>query len=332
MRRLRHAFALVLALALVLPASALADPIVIAHRGASGYLPEHTLVAQALAVGQGADFVEQDVVLSRDGVPLVLHDLTLNAVTDVAARFPERARADGRFYVIDFDLAEIRTLRVRERVDPATGWPAFPDRYPPGSTPFGIATLAESIALVQGLEATLGRPIGIYPELKRPAWHREHGQDLSRAVLDVLRSHGYGGANDTRLFLQSFDWAETRRLRRELGYAGPLVQLIGQNNWPDAAGTDYPALLTAAGLAELAGTVDAIGPFIGLVIDDRGRDTGLAAEARARGLAVHAYTLRADNLPRWAADMSMLVTRLVDVGVTGLFTDHPDLARQAIEN
>lgn len=330
MRRLRHVLALMLALAL--PASALADPLVIAHRGASGYLPEHTLVAQALAVGQGADFVEQDVVLSRDGVPIVLHDLTLDEVTDVAAQFPGRARADGRFYAIDFDLAEIRSLRARERVHPVTGRQVFPGRFPPGPTPFGIATLAESIALVQGLEATLGRRIGIYPELKRPAWHREQGQDLGRAVLDVLRAHGYGAANDTRLFLQFFDWAETRRLRHELGYAGPLVQLIGRNNWPDAAGTDYPALLTAEGLAELARTVDAIGPFVGLVIDDAGLETGLVANARAHGLAVHAYTLRADQLPRWAADMTALVTRLVDAGVSGLFTDHPDLTRLALED
>ncbi len=311
--------------------SARAEPLVIAHRGASGYLPEHTLAAQAMAVGQGADFVEQDVVLSRDGVPIVLHDLTLDVVTDVAERFPGRAREDGRFYAIDLDLAEIRMLGLRERVDPATGEPVFPARFPPADLPFGIVTLAESIALVQGLEATTGRPIGIYPEIKRPAWHRAEGQDISRIVLELLAAHGYGAAGDPRLFLQSFDWAETQRIRHELGYAGPLVQLIGQNHWPDAAETDYDALLTPAGLAELGQTVDGIGPFIGLVVDETGRDTGLAARAATHGLAVHVYTLRADRLPGWATDMDALTRRLVLAGVDGLFTDHPDLTRRALE-
>jgi glycerophosphoryl diester phosphodiesterase len=184
---------------------------------------------------------------------------------------------------------------------------------------------------VQGLEASTGRSIGIYPEIKRPAWHRDQGHDISRIVLDLLDSYGYGAAGDARVYLQCFDWAETQRLRHELGYAGPLVQLIGRNNWPDAAGTDYPALLTTAGLAELARTVDAIGPFIGLVVDDQGRPTSLAERAAAHGLAVHAYTLRADRLPGWADDMATLTSRLVEVGVTGLFTDHPDRTRRALE-
>jgi glycerophosphoryl diester phosphodiesterase len=330
MSRLFSAIAAAALAVLLCAGTAQAEPLVIAHRGASGYLPEHTLAAQAMAVGQGADFIEQDVVLSRDGVPLVLHDLTLDAVTDVALRFPGRARDDGRFYAIDFDLAEIRTLRVRERVDATTGDPAFPKRFPDLPVPFRVATLADSIALVQGLEASTGRVIGIYPEIKRPAWHRAEGQDISRIVVDLLAAHGYGAAEDGRLFLQCFDWAETRRIRHELGYAGPLVQLIGRNSWPDAAGTHYLALLTTPGLDELARTVDAIGPFIGLVIDESGRDTSLAARARAHGLAVHAYTLRADRLPGWAGDMAVLTTRLVEAGVGGLFTDHPDQTRRAL--
>jgi glycerophosphoryl diester phosphodiesterase len=326
-----HLAALLLAIAALLwigPAAA--EPLVIAHRGASGYLPEHTLAAQALAVGQGADFIEQDVVLSRDGVPLVLHDITLDTVTDVAERFPDRARADGRYYAIDLDLAEIRTLEVHERRDPATGEPVFPARFPPGRARFAVATLAESIELIQGLEVTVGRRIGIYPEIKRPAWHRAEGQDISRVVLAVLAAYGYGAAGDERLYLQCFDWAETRRIRHELGHAGPLVQLIGRNDWADAAGTDFAALLRPEGLAELGRTVDAIGPLIGLVIDDGGRSTGLVEAAMAHGLAVHAYTLRADRLPGWADDMASLSMVLAEAGVGGLFTDHPDLTRQAV--
>lgn len=328
---MRGAF-LAAAVTLLAAGIALAQPLVIAHRGASGYLPEHTLAAQAMAVGQGADFIEQDVVSSRDGVPVVLHDIVLDTVTDVATRFPDRARADGRFYVIDFDLAEIRTLQAQERVDAATGKPVFPSRFPASGVPFAVPTLADSIELVQGLEATTGRRIGIYPEIKRPAWHRAQGQDISRIVLDLLEAYGYGAAGDARLFLQCFDWAETRRIRHELGYAGPLVQLIGQNSWADAAGTDYPALLTTEGLRELAMTVDALGPFIGLVIDDQGRPSSLVERAAAHGLDVHAYTLRADRLPGWAGNMTSLTRRLVEAGVGGLFTDHPDQTRRALED
>jgi glycerophosphoryl diester phosphodiesterase len=312
-----------------LPARA-ADPLVIAHRGASGYLPEHSRAAQVMAVGQGADFVEYDIVLSRDGVPLVLHDITLDGVTDVAARFAGRARDDGRYYAIDFDLAELRALELVERFDPASGAVIFPGRFPGGPGGFSIVTLDQAIQLVQGLEASLGRAIGIYPEIKRPAWHREQGQDISRIVLETLDAHGYGAADDPRLYLQCFDWAETRRIRHELGYVGPLIQLLGRNAWADAAGTDYPALATNDGLATLARTVDGIGPFIGLVLDDAGRSTGLAERAAAHGLAVHAYTLRADALPGWAADMASLTRRLVEAGVGGLFTDHPDRTLEAL--
>ena len=323
------AFGLWLALALS-AAAAPEDTLVIAHRGASGYLPEHSLAAQAMAVGQGVDFVEYDIVLSRDGVPVVLHDITIDTVTDVAARFPGRARDDGRFYAIDFDLADLRSLAMVERFDPATGEAVFAGRFPQGRARFSIVTLDEAIDLVQGLEVSTGRSIGIYPEIKRPAWHRDEGQDISRIVLATLAAHGYGAAGDPRLYLQCFDWAETRRIRHELGYAGPLIQLIGRNTWPDAAGTDYLALATSEGLASSALTVDGIGPFIGLVIDDAGRPTGLAERAAAHGLAVHAYTLRADALPGWAGDMATLTSRLVAAGVSGLFTDHPDRTLRAL--
>lgn len=315
---------------LLCPATVLADALVVAHRGASGYLPEHTAEAQAMAVGQGADFVEYDVVLSRDGVPVVLHDLTLDTVTDVASRYPGRARPDGRFYVIDFDLAELATLRVLERFDPRTNQPVFPDRFPQRLGAFRITTLADAIDLVQGLERSTGRAIGIYPEIKRPAWHRREGQDISRIVLDTLTAAGYGAANDDRLYLQCFDWAETQRIRRELGYQGHLVQLIGRNAWDDAAGTDYGALLTDRGLAELARTVQGIGPFIGLLVDAAGSPTDLGARAGAVGLDLHAYTVRADALPGWAPDLATLVDGLLAAGATGVFTDHPDQVLAAL--
>jgi glycerophosphoryl diester phosphodiesterase len=178
-------------------AAAQAAPIVIAHRGASGYLPEHTLEAKALAHGQAADFIEQDVVLTKDDVPVVLHDVHLDAVCDVADRFPERRRDDGRFYALDFTLTELRALRFSERRDPQTGRQVFPGRFPAGMGTFRIATLAEELEFLAGLDRSTGRRTGIYPEIKQPAWHRREGHDISPLVLDVLRKHGFATKDDS---------------------------------------------------------------------------------------------------------------------------------------
>jgi glycerophosphoryl diester phosphodiesterase len=312
-----------------------AEPVIVAHRGASGYLPEHTLEAKALAYGLGADYIEQDVVLSQDGVPVVLHDIHIDTVTDVAKRFPERARADGRYYAIDFALAELKTLTVNERIDLKTGQPVFADRFPLARSRFEIPTLAEEIELVQGLNRSTGRAVGIYPEIKHPAWHRAEGQDIARIVIETLARHGYDGEDDLA-YLQCFDWAETRRIRAELGYQGRLVQLIGLNDWADAAGTDYDALLTEAGLAEVAAVADGIGPRLEYVVagaDAAGAPqlTDLVETAHRLGLAVHPFTFRADALPKFAPSFDWLVeTVVVQAGADGLFTDHPDRARAAL--
>jgi glycerophosphoryl diester phosphodiesterase len=305
--------------------------IVIAHRGASGYLPEHTLAAKAAAHAMGADYIEQDVVLSKDGVPVVLHDVQIDTTTDVAARFPGRARADGRFYAIDFTLAELRTLAVTERFDPQTGAPAYPGRFPKGASAFGIPTLAEEIELIQGMNRSTGRTVGIYPEIKAPAWHRAEGQDISRIVLEVLARYGYREQADP-VVVQGFDWQETRRIRAELGYRGRLVQLIGENRWREAPGTDYDHLRTAQGLAEIAAVADGIGPWMAQIVRGRASDgtpevTDLVARAHAAGLIVHPYTFRADALPDYAASFEeVLELFLLELGVDGVFTDHPDRA------
>jgi glycerophosphoryl diester phosphodiesterase len=169
--------------------------IVIAHRGASGYLPEHTLEGAALAHAMGVDYIEQDVVLTRDDALIVLHDLYLDAVTDVTERFPGRRRDDGRHYVIDFSLAEIRSLRVHERTGP-DGAPAFPGRVTDDQRSFRVPTLDEEIQLIQGLNRTTGRDVGLYVEPKAPAWHRAEGKDLVLAVLHLLARHGLTGASD----------------------------------------------------------------------------------------------------------------------------------------
>jgi len=156
--------------------------IVIAHRGACGYLPEHTLEAKAMAYGMGADYIEQDVVLTRDDRAVVLHDIHMDTVTDVAKAFPDRKREDGRYYAIDFTLDEIKKLHVTERMDLETGKPVFPGRFPAGKSGFRVPTLEEEIELIQGLNKSTGKDVGIYPEIKSPAWHRSEGKDISKAA------------------------------------------------------------------------------------------------------------------------------------------------------
>jgi glycerophosphoryl diester phosphodiesterase len=313
----------IMVLATLAAAAAQAAPIVIAHRGASGYLPEHTLEAKALAHGQAADFIEQDVVLTKDDVPVVLHDVHLDAVCDVADRFPERRRDDGRFYALDFTLAELRTLRFSERRDPQTGRQVFPGRFPAGTGTFRIATLAEELEFLAGLDRSTGRRTGIYPEIKQPAWHRREGHDISPLVLDVLRKHGFATKDDS-CFLQCFDADEVQRLLRELGWEGRLVQLVGEA----PAGATGPAdpLLADGVLAGLAATVDGIGPPLDRVIGRDGRPTGLVAAAHRAGLVVHAYTFRRDKLPAFATDADEALRVLFDeAGIDGLFSDFPDL-------
>ena len=125
------------------------DKLIIAHRGASGYLPEHTLESKALAYGMGADYLEQDLVLSRDDIPVVIHDIHLDEVTDVAQVYPERKREDGRFYVIDFDFEELLKLRVTERFNRETGESVYPDRFPQGSSTFKLHSLQQEIEALQ---------------------------------------------------------------------------------------------------------------------------------------------------------------------------------------
>lgn len=308
-------------------------PLVIAHRGASGYLPEHTLAAKALAHGMGADYVEQDVVLTRDDHAVVLHDIHLEAVTDVAEAFPERARPDGRFYVIDFDLAEIRRLHVTERRDPETGEAVYPGRFPGSRSTFRIPTLAEEIELIQGLNVSTGRSVGVYPEIKAPAWHRGQGKDISRIVLETLARYGYREKGDLA-YVQCFDPQEAARLRRELGCRLKLVQLIGDDSGRES-GADYVAMRTPAGLQRVAAYADGIGPWLPHVVEGRDEDghwriTSLVRDAHALGLEVHPYTLRQDALPDYVADFEALLrVFLVDVGVDGVFTDFPDRARRA---
>ncbi|MBX3443984.1 MAG: glycerophosphodiester phosphodiesterase [Planctomyces sp.] len=300
---------------------------VIAHRGASGYLPEHTSEAKALAHAMEADFLEQDVVLTQDDIPVVLHDIHLDTVTDVATRFPGRQRDDGRFYVLDFTLDELSRLQVTERIDLKTGRAVYPNRFPAWSGEFRISTLRDELALIAGLNRSTGRSAGIYPELKLPAWHRGEGRDLAAAVLRELSAAGYRDAS-ANVFVQCFDAAELRRLREELGCTLPLVQLIGENRWADAR-DDFERMCAADGLAELARTVQGIGPGLNRVIAAGGAATELTSRAHDAGLVVHPFTVRADALPAGFDSLDDLHAALFEAaGVDGVFTDFPDRTRQ----
>lgn len=305
--------------------------IIIAHRGASGYVPEHTLAAKILAHEMGADFIEQDVVLSRDGVPVVLHDIYLDAITNVATAFPGRARKDGKFYVIDFDVAELKSLQVHERTDPKTGKARFEGR--PSMTPenLHVATLSEEIEVIQGLNKAGQKNVGLYTEIKSPAWHRQQGKDISPVILATLAKYGYTRRSNN-IFIQCFDPSELQRIRTELASDLKLVQLIGENDGNEAE-ADFDRMRTAAGLSQVAIYADGIGPAIDHIInmDDAGAIslTGLVDEAHKYGMQVHAYTVRKDALPGYVSSFDELMELLfVRAGVDGVFTDFPDLAVQ----
>jgi glycerophosphoryl diester phosphodiesterase len=304
-------------------------PVIIAHRGASGYLPEHTLRAKALAYTMGADYLEQDVVATRDDELVVLHDIHLDRVTDVVSQYSGRARADGRYYVRDFTLDEIKQLKVHERTN-ADGTPVYPDRSKPSDEVFHVHTFAEELTFIAALQADQGRPVGIYPEIKRPAWHRNEGVDITPLFLAVLREFGYESHGDA-VYVQCFDDQELIRIR-DVHHCGlKLIQLIGENEWGEAD-TDYDRLRSADGLKQLAERVDGIGPWINHLYHQRpgGRieESGLVARAHGEGLAVHPFTFRKDDLPPGFESFAELMGFAVDeLSIDGLFTDFPDLAK-----
>jgi glycerophosphoryl diester phosphodiesterase len=297
------------------------DQIVIAHRGASGYLPEHTLPAYALAYAMGADYIEPDLVMTSDGVLIALHDIHLESTTTAEEVFPERARGDGRWYAADFTLAEIKTLEAHERAN-ADGSPVFPERFRIDSKGFEVPTLREVVELVQELNRITGCTVGIYPETKEPAFHDAAGLPLEKELLAVLSEYGYEG-RDALVFIQSFDPNNLQELRFSLGTDLPLVQLISDSSEQDP-------LVTPEGIEFIATYADGIGPSKSRIEDGDGNsveDNALVRMAHAQGLRVHPYTFRADALPPAYDDFQEELRRFYfQYGVDGLFTDQPNLA------
>jgi len=371
-----HAVRLALTLAfaaLAIPQSTAADavrtasamtPIVIAHRGASGYRPEHTLAAYELAIAMGADFIEPDLVMTKDGVLIARHENALaivdgntgeitEATTNVhtLAQFAARRATklvDGKtltgWFAEDFTLAEIKTLRARERIPKQRpGNTAHDDQYP-------IPTLQEVIALAQSRSKALGRTIGIYPETKHPSYHASVGLTMEDALVRVLAANGWNDAA-APVYIQSFESHNLRYLRSITKLR--LVQLLDARGSPwdlEARGDTrtYADLATAAGLREIATYAQGVGPNKNLVIrrnaDGRlAKPTTFVRDAHAAGLVVHPWTFRTENTflpadyrrganPADLGDGAGEIAQFIAAGVDGFFTDHADVGVAAVKS
>ncbi len=331
-------------------------PIVIAHRGASGYLPEHTLAAYFVAAEQGADFLEPDLVMTRDGVLVARHENEIGGTTDVAQR-PEfaarrtRKQIDGQpvegWFTEDFTLAELKSLRARERLPELRRGNTRFDGM------FDVPTLTEIIALAQSIDARRaaaareqGRPppprIGLYPETKHPSYFLQIGLAMERPLVAALLAAGYRERDDP-VFIQSFETANLRALRSSTRLR--LVQLMEARGRPydlvaHGDRRSYADLAAVAGLEQIATYADAIGVEKDMIIPrnaagDLGQPGALVPAAHAHGLQVHAWTFRAENrfLPHAlrrgssdadTGDLEAEIAAFLAAGVDGFFTDQPD--------
>jgi len=302
-------------------AAAASGPLVIAHRGASGYRPEHTLESYRLAIEMGADFIEPDLVPTKDGVLIARHENEIGSTTDVAARFPDRKRTktvDGQsltgWFTEDFTLAEIKTLRARERL-------AFRSHTYDGQ--FAVPTFDEVIDLAQRMGEARRRPVGVYPETKHPTYFRALSLAIEEKLLESLQRHGW---NDRAapVFIQSFEQENLRQLRKKTTVR--LIQLV-----------NTPAMIEGDGLKSIATYADGIGPEKRLLIPvnpdgSLAPPTDLVARAHALNLLVHVWTVRTetDFLPAgYHGNVTAEFEALRRLGVDGVFTDFPDLGVKA---
>lgn len=334
--RLHHLF--IAALILLTPVSLMAQKkSIIAHRGASGYLMEHNLPSVVLAVTMGADYIEQDLVMTKDDHLIVLHDLYLDRITNVGELFPGRAREDGKHYVIDFTLAEIKQLTL-QAPSSNTISSTISSADTIGKLWLTIPTFEEELILIRSLEKTLHKTIGIYPEIKKPWFHKKNNKDISKAVVKTLVQYGYTSKDD-KIFLQCFDHAELKRIRNDLfvqfGIDLKLIQLIDKNNGDETMtvkGTlvtpyNYDWMFSKFGLKALSLLVDGIGLEKSMLVNERGEiyRQSFIEDSHAIGLQVHVYTFRnyPDEIPPYVTDFDELLNLFFNIaGVDAIFTDH----------
>lgn len=323
------------------------SPILIAHRGASGERPEHTLASYQRAIDQGADYIEPDLVLTKDGVLVARHENEISETTDVAARpeFAARKRAqtiDGAaksgWFTEDFTLAELKTLRAKERLP----------QLRPANTAFDgqfeVPTFDEILELIKANEAKLGRRIGVYPETKHPSHFVSIGLPHEAALMATLTRFGYKKRDDL-VFIQSFEIGNLKALRSKTKLR--LIQLIEARGGPtDAPALRYADMISPEGLKAIAAYADGIGPDKSLVIPRDasgalGQPTTLVRDAHSVGLAVHPWTFRRENYflpsgqrsgadPAQAGDLASEIAAFVAAGVDGLFSDNSAEARAAL--
>ena len=324
-------------------AAAAPRPQVVAHRGASGYRPEHTRQAYLLAIAQGADVIEPDLVLTKDGALVARHENEIGGTTDIASRpgFAGRKTVrliDGEkfegWFTEDFTLAELKTLRTRERL---------PELRPDSARYDGedqILTFAEVADLARRESTRLGRTIGLCPEMKHPAYFRARGMAMEPVMAAALKAEGLDSAG-APVLVQCFEVGPLKTLST-LSRA-PRVQLVSAEGGPaDLPGISYSDMVTAEGLKAIAGYAQALGPEWRQVISINAAGglagpTPLVANAHAAGLKVIPWTVRAENAflppalrrgisPGAHGDVATLLKALFAAGVDGLFTDFPDLA------
>jgi glycerophosphoryl diester phosphodiesterase len=312
------------------PVTPPASPLIIGHRGASGLRPEHTLASYELAIEEGADFIEPDLVPTKDDVLVARHENEIGGTTDVAKHPEFVARRttktiDGEqvtgWFTEDFTLAELKTLRARERL---------PELRPANARydgQFEIPTLAEIIALAKRRSAETGRTIGIYPETKHPTYFAAIGHPTDQLLVDQLRAAGWDTAA-APVFIQSFEVKNLQRIHRITGVR--LIQLLDASGGPaDGAQPSYAAMTTPAGLHAIAAYAYGIGPNKSMV-----EGTSLIADAHAAGLRLHPWTFRAENQflppayrrgadPAAHGDVEGELASVIRAGVDGFFTDFP---------
>ncbi len=323
-------------------------PIVIAHRGASGNVVEHTLEAYQRGIDYGADFIEPDLVLTKDGVLVARHENEISGTTNVADKpeFADRKTTkfiDGRdhagWFTEDFTLAELKTLRAKERL---------PDVRPENMQydgKFEIPTFDEILQLLKAHETRTGERVGVYPETKHPSYFAAIGLVHEKPMLELLTKYGFDGADDP-VFIQSFEASNLRALNAKTDIR--LVQLVADEGGPfDLPDVLYADMLTAAGLAEMAKYADGIGPSKNMVIprnaDGRlSEPTGLVAAAHKARLVVHPWTFRIENafLPAdfhdgdtasANGDMKAEIQAYLATGIDGIFSDNPREAAIAVD-